>query len=152
MHQSILKAIQTLAEGHQKEIADNLYDTLIALHEETDLIIIQNRLDDLEQEFDRLLLMAGTENEIIDRRLEQISNEMMKLKKTTKQVDQSAARDRGRESKYRKVMELISEHDLELTEYSDTLVYRIIERVTVLSKEMICIRFIGGYEVTETLN
>ena len=31
-------------------------------------------------------------------------------------------------------------------EYSDALVYRIIERITVLSKKEICIRFIGGFE------
>ena len=136
-------------------MADKLRNTLANCHEKADQAdpaVIKNRLEDLELEFDRLLLMAGTENEIIDKRLERISNEMMKLKQVTKQVDQAAARDSGRESKYRKIMELISTEDLELTEYSDTLVYRVIERVTVLSKEKICIRFLGGYEMTQALN
>ena len=31
------------------------------------------------------------------------------------------------------------------------LVYRIIERITVLSKEQIQIRFVGGYEMTQSL-
>ena len=36
--------------------------------------------------------------------------------------------------------------------YSDALVYRIIERITVLSKEEIRIRFIGGFEITQPLH
>ena len=155
LHQAILEAARSLVRGHQDEMADKLRNTLANCHEKADQAdpaVIKNRLEDLEREFDRLLLMAGTENEIIDRRLERISNEMMKLKQATKQVDQAATRNRGRESKYRKAMELISTEDLELTEYSDTLVYRVIERVTVLSKERICIRFLGGYEMTQALN
>ena len=35
--------------------------------------------------------------------------------------------------------------------YSDTLVYRIVEKVTVLSSEEIKIRFIGGFEITQPL-
>ena len=56
------------------------------------------------------------------------------------------------ESKAKEVMGLISAEDLDLTEYSDTLVYRIIERITVLSKEKIRIRFIGGFEITRPLH
>ena len=55
------------------------------------------------------------------------------------------------ESKAKDVMGLISAEDLDLTEYSDALVYRIIERITVLSKEEIRIRFIGGFEITQPL-
>ena len=50
------------------------------------------------------------------------------------------------------IMNLISAEDLDLTEYSDALVYRIIERITVLSKEEIRIRFIGGFEITHPLH
>ena len=39
-----------------------------------------------------------------------------------------------------------------ITEYSDALVYRIIERITVLSKEEIRIRFVGGFEITQPLH
>ena len=56
------------------------------------------------------------------------------------------------ESKAQEVMGLISAEDLDLTEYSDALVYRIIERITVLSKEEIRIRFVGGFEITQPLH
>ena len=32
-----------------------------------------------------------------------------------------------------------------------TLTYRIIEQITILSKEEIRIRFVGGYEITQSL-
>ena len=55
------------------------------------------------------------------------------------------------EAKSKEVMAMISAEDLNLTEYSDTLVYRIVEKVTVLSSEEIKIRFIGGFEITQPL-
>ena len=55
------------------------------------------------------------------------------------------------EAKSKEVMALISAEDLNLTEYSDTLVYRFVEKVTVLSSEEIKIRFIGGFEITQPL-
>ena len=68
-----------------------------------------------------------------------------------KRAELDAQQDMGRENKAKEIMELISAEDLDLTEYSDTLVYRVIERVTVLSKEEIRIRFIGGFEITQPL-
>ena len=46
---------------------------------------------------------------------------------------------------------MISSENLSLEEYSEALVYRIIERITVLSKEQIQIRFAGGDEMTQSL-
>ena len=46
---------------------------------------------------------------------------------------------------------MISSENLSLEEYSEALVYRIIERITGLSKEQIQIRFAGGYEMTQSL-
>ena len=56
------------------------------------------------------------------------------------------------ESKYRKVMELISEEEPELTEYSHTLMSQIIKTVTVLSKEKIQTELIERFEVTQPLS
>ncbi len=41
--------------------------------EEVIPIIIENKIKELETEFDRLLVLAVDENEIIDRKLEQLS-------------------------------------------------------------------------------
>lgn len=53
------------------------------------------------------------------------------------------------ESKTEEFMNLISAENLNLTEYSDILIYRIIEPITVLSKEEIRIRFMGGFEIIQ---
>ena len=77
---------------------------------------------------------------------------ILKLKQQKKRLEYTAERSEVMESKAQEVMGLISAEDLDLTEYSDALVYRIIERITVLSKEEIRIRFVGGFEITQSLH
>ena len=98
-----------------------------------------------------MLIMAGEGNEIADRKLEQIGKEMRKLKENCKELEPSEERRNAAEEKYRKTRELLSSENLSLEEYSEALVYRMIERITVLSKEKIQIRFAGGYEMTQPL-
>ena len=66
-------------------------------------------------------------------------------------MEQMAEHSKVMEARTKEIMGLIADQDLDLAEYSDTLVYRIVEKVTVLSKEDICIRFIGGFEMTQRL-
>lgn len=47
----------------------------------------------------------------------------------------------------RELITLLDDKDLNLAEYSDELVRRVIERVTVLSGDEIAIRFVGGVEM-----
>ena len=131
-------------------LQDTLIDCIAGEHDEASPIVIKNRLDELDKELDRLLTMDG--NDISDRRIKQISDEMVRLKQMKRRAELSAQQSIGRESKAKEIMELIRAEDLDLTEYSDALVYRIIERVTVLSKEEIRIRFVGGFEITQPLH
>ncbi|MGN8938715.1 recombinase family protein [Bittarella sp. HCP28S3_D9] len=154
LHSDILETIRSLIHGQQEEMAAALQDTLIHCiageSEEASPIVIKNRLDELDQELDRLLMMDG--NEIIDLRIKQTSDEMLRLKQMKKRAELAAQQNIGRESKVKEIMELIRAEDLDLTEYSDILVYRIVERITVLSKEEIRIRFVGGFEITQPLH
>lgn len=155
LHTAILEAIRSLVHGQQEEMAAALRDTLIQCiageKEEASPIVIENKIKELETEFDRLLVLAVDENDIIDHKLKQISETILKLKQQKKRIEYTAERSEVMESKAKEVMGLISAEDLDLTEYSDALVYRIIERITVLSKEEIRIRFIGGFEITQPL-
>jgi DNA invertase Pin-like site-specific DNA recombinase len=155
LHTAILEAIRSLVHGQQEEMAAALQDTLIHCiageKEEASPIVIENKIKELETEFDRLLVLAVDENDIIDHKLKQISETILKLKQQKKRIEYTAERSEVMESKAKEVMGLISAEDLDLTEYSDALVYRIIERITVLSKEEIRIRFIGGFEITQPL-
>ena len=154
LYSAILKSIRSLVQGHQEEMAATLQEALIHCiggeNSEINPLVIENRLHDLDKDLDRLLTMDGSE--IVDLRIKQISDEMLQLRQMKKRAELDAQQDMGRENKAKEIMELISAEDLDLTEYSDTLVYRVIERVTVLSKEEIRIRFVGGFELTQPLH
>ena len=47
--------------------------------EEVSLIVIENKIKELETEFDRLLILAVDENDIIDHKLKQISESLLKF-------------------------------------------------------------------------
>ena len=152
-HTAILEAIRSLVRGQQEEIAAALQDTLIhciAGEKGSQPHCDREQNQGIEIEFDRLLVLAVDENDIIDHKLKQISETILKLKQQKKRPEYTAERSEVMESKAQEVMGLISAEDLDLTEYSDALVYRIIERITVLSKEEIRIRFVGGFEITTT--
>ena len=133
-------------------LQDTLIHCIAGEKEEASPVVIENKIKELETEFDRLLVLAVDENDIIDHKLKQISETILKLKQQKKRIEYTAERSEVMESKAKEVMWLISAEDLDLTEYSDALVYRIIERITVLSKEEIRIRFIGGFEITQPLH
>lgn len=95
--------------------------------------------------------MATDENEIVDYKLQQISGEIQKIKQKKKELEKSEKHSKAMQDKAKEVSKLLSGEALSLKEYSDTLVYRIVERVTVLSQKQIRIRFIGGLELTQQL-
>ena len=68
-----------------------------------------------------------------------------------KELEKSEKHSRAMQDRAREVSKLLSSEDLSLTEYSDTLVYRIVERITFFSKKQIRICFTGGLEITQAL-
>ena len=155
LHAAILAAIRSLVQGRQTEMTATLHDTLSGCatggEEDTSPMLMENKLKALEQEFDQLLILAADGDELMERRLQKVSESILKLKQQKKQMEQMAEHSKVKEHRTKEIMELISDEDLDLTEYSDTLVYRIVEKVTVLSKEEIRIRFVGGFEATQRL-
>ena len=155
LHAAILAAIRSLVQGRQTEMTATLHDTLSGCitggEQDTSPMLMESKLKDMEQEFDQLLVLAANGDELMERRLQKISESILKLKQQKKQMEQMAEHSKVKEHRTKEVIELISDEDLDLTEYSDTLVYRIVEKVTVLSKEEIRIRFVGGFEATQLL-
>jgi len=155
LHQAILEAIRSLVQNHQKDIEANLENALLdSFSDNLDELppeAVKNKLKKLEQEFDQLLIMTGEGNEIADRKLEQKFRTLPFCSISNQSLEHSEERRNAVEEKHRKIRKLISSENLSLEEYSEALVYRIIERITVLSKEQIQIRFAGGYEMTQSL-
>ena len=150
----MLKAKCLPVQGQQEERAATMEVALIQCigreNAASNPLVIESRIHELDTDLDRLLMMEGSE--IVDLRIKQISDEMLQLRQMKKRAELDAQQNMGRENKAKEIMELISAEDLDLTKYSDTLVYRVIERVTVLSKEEIRIRFVGGFELTQPLH
>lgn len=84
-----------------------------------------------------------TQNSSIRQRARQ-NNKIKSLKKA---IEDSAAR----QEKARQPEMLLSAKDLQIQEYDDALTARIIEKITVRSRNEIEIRFIGGYKKTMQL-
>ena len=151
LHDAIMEAMQSLIRDNQNDMAASLQEIILQCtaqqNQGTSLEELHRRLEELNRELDRLLTFAG--NDLTDLRIKQISDEMIRLKQQEKQLASCSDYARGREGEMRELLTLLDDKDLNLTEYSDELVRRVIERVTVLSREEIVIRFVGGMEMRQ---
>lgn len=138
--------INYLADNYTEEVAMQINGILHDLQGgTTELEKLQQKLADSQQEFDRLLDMSlECDASFLDEKLKHASEEIDNLQK---QVDQLTAS----QQKAANPNLQLTDSDFRITEYSDTLVARIIERIEVISAVRIKIEFIGGYTVTVPL-
>ena len=143
LHRAILKAVQDLAANFTDEVAAQINGILHSIQTgESIKPNLQEQLEQTQQEFDRLLEMSldfDEDTPFLDNRLKKLNNKIKSLKKA---IEDSAAR----QEKARQPEMLLSAKDLQILEYDDALTARIIEKITVRSRNEIEIRFIGGYK------
>ena len=143
LHRAILKAIQGLAANFTDEVAAQINGILHNIQTgESTKPNLQEQLEQTQQEFDRLLEMSldfDEDTPFLDNRLKKLNNKIKSLKKA---IEDSAAR----QEKVSRPEMLLSAKDLQIQEYDDALTARIIEKITVRSRNEIEIRLIGGYE------
>ena len=146
LHQTLLRAIQNLADNYTEEVALQINGILHDLQGgTTELEKLQQKLADSQQEFDRLLdLSLECDASFLDEKLKHASEEIDNLQKQINQL--TASRQKATNPNLQ-----LTDSDFRITEYSDTLVARIIERIEVISAVRIKIEFIGGYTVTVPL-
>ena len=148
LHRAILKAVQDLAANFTDEVAAQINGILHSIQTgESIKPNLQEQLEQTQQEFDRLLEMSldfDEDTPFLDNRLKKLNSKIKSLKKA---IEDSAAR----QEKARQPEMLLSAKDLQIQEYDDTLTARIIEKITVRSRNEIEIRFIGGYKKTMQL-
>ena len=142
LHQAILEAVRSLAEGHQEEMAEALGG---ALAKPGPIEEFDAKLSELEDKFDRLLAQAG-EDDTLNSQLQQVSTEILFLKKRREQAEKTSQQKLAQAKKREDLLQAIQSQGFDLTQYEDTLTFRIVERVTVVSREEVWIRFVGGVE------
>ena len=143
LHRAILKAVQDLAANFTDEVATQINGILRDIQTgESTMPNLQEQLEQTQQEFDRLLEMSldfDEDTPFLDDRLKKLNNKIKSLKKA---IEDSATR----QEKASQPEMLLSAKVLQIQEYDDALTARIIEKITVRSRNEIEIRFIGGYE------
>ena len=148
LHRAILKAVQDLAANFTDEVAAQINGILHDIQTgESAKPNLQEQLEQTQQEFDRLLEMSldfDEDTPFLDDRLKKLNSKIKSLKKG---IEDSAAR----QEKIGQPEMLLSAKDMQIQEYDDTLTARIIEKITVRSRNEIEIRFIGGYKKTMQL-
>lgn len=148
LHRAILKAVQDLVANFTDEVAAQINGILHSIQTgESIKPNLQEQLEQTQQEFDRLLEMSldfDEDTPFLDNRLKKLNNKIKSLKKA---IEESAAR----QEKARQPEMLLSAKDLQILEYDDALTARIIEKITVRSRNEIEIRFTGDYKKTVTL-
>ena len=141
LHRAIL--VQDLAANFTDEVATQINGILHDIQTgESTMPNLQEQLEQTQQEFDRLLEMSldfDEDTPFLDDRLKKLNNKIKSLKKA---IEDSATR----QEKASQPEMLLSAKVLQIQEYDDALTARIIEKITVRSRNEIEIRFIGGYE------
>ena len=145
LHQTLLRAIQNLADNYTDEVAMQINGILHDLQGgTTELEELQQKLADARQEFDRLLdLSLECDASFLDDKVKRVSKEIDGLKKRIEVL--TANQQKAADPQYQ-----LSAEDFQIKEYSDALVARIVEKVIVLSADEIKIEFVGGYTVNTT--
>ena len=148
LHRAILKAVQDLAANFTDVVAAQINGILHSIQTgESIKPNLQEQLEQTQQEFDRLLEMSldfDEDTPFLDDRLKKLNSKIKRLKKV---IDDSAAQ----QEKASQPETLLSAKVLQIQEYDDALTARIIEKITVRSRNEIEIRFIGGYKKTMQL-
>ncbi len=148
LHRAILKAVQGLAANFTDEVAAQINGILHNIQTgESTKPNLQEQLEQTQQEFDRLLEMSldfDEDTPFLDDRLKKLNNKIKSLKKA---IEDSAAQ----QEKVSQPEMLLTAKELQIQEYDDALIARIIEKIMVRSRNEIEIRFTGDYKKTVTL-
>ena len=138
-----MKAVQDLAENFTDEVAAKINGILHDIQTgESTKPNLQEQLEQTQQEFDHLLEMSldfDEDTPFLDDRLKKLNSKIKRLKKAIQ--DSAVQQEKAGQPEM-----LLLAKNLQIQEYDDALTARIIEKITVRSRNEILIRFIGGYE------
>ena len=115
---------------------------------------IREALNKLEQEMSALvkIVAQGGDSDFYAAKLRQLSEQKMDLTSQLQETQKKKIENQALEYQYQQALIYINnEENMNLTEFNDDFIRRIIEQVTVLSASQIRIRFVGGYELDATL-
>ena len=153
LHQAILACIQKVA-GNREDILQSLRevrDNLLAFPDtNASTFSLQQKIDQLQQEMAALvkIMAQGGDSQFYAAKLRELSEQKVKLARQLQESQQQQQEGKIRAYQEQQALIVLSNEDsLDLTEFHEDFIRRVIEQVTVLSKDRILVRFVGGFEV-----
>ena len=153
LHQAILACIQKVA-GNREDILQSLRevrDNLLAFPDtNASTFKKKKKIDQLQQEMAALvkIMAQGGDSQFYAAKLRELSEQKVKLARQLQESQQQQQEGKIRAYQEQQALIVLSNEDsLDLTEFHEDFIRRVIEQVTVLSKDRILVRFVGGFEV-----
>lgn len=152
LHQAILQSIQNVIEDKEDVLKNlrNVQENIILFSgSQVTPQSLENQINKLHQEMSALvkIVAQGGDSAFYANKLQQLSEQKMTLTSKLQEIQQKKMANKVQEHQYQQALIYINnEENLNLTEFNDDFIRRIIEQVTVLSVTQIRIRFVGGYE------
>lgn len=91
------------------------------------------------------LVVNSDTPEIYDGKFKSLSDEKAALQQKLDSMTKQAEADSRSQKQLEKLLGEITESEVQLTDYNDEFIRRVVEQVTVLSATQIEVRFVGGY-------
>lgn len=82
-----------------------------------------------------MTLTDGMESEFMEAKMSRLNDEILQIKQMIKRQEHETKMQQAKGDKTRDLLAIITDRDFQIAEYSDMLVTRIIEQITVLSAE-----------------
>ena len=150
IHAAIVEAMNTILEN-KEEILDAVTEAIHAAFDngegENTLASLKQRMTDLKILISDLADKAMDGIDGLDEQLAESMNELDKIEEAIRQRDREQMAAEQEDSRLREIMSIIQDTPCALTEYDDVLVRRIVDKVTVDSKEHITISFGYGVDI-----
>ena len=158
LHQAILQCVQTVA-GDKDDIMQNLRDVqeniILFSGSQVTPQSLEKQINKLEQEMSALvkIVAQGGDSDFYAAKLRQLSEQKMDLTSQLQEIQKKKIENQALEYQYQQALIYINnEENMNLNEFNDDFIRRIIEQVSVLSASQIRIRFVGGYELDASMS
>ncbi len=156
LHRAIVSAVNefcTVKDDVAKALRESIAEVLDP-NQNGSVLAAQQRIDELARNMDELIRLATVpetaETAMAD--IARFSDEMKSLREFIETEKAKQAISNRSSKELNRVLQRLEKEDLTLTEYDDIVTRQLIEKITVESKDIIAVRFKGGFEIRKELD
>ena len=155
LHKAIVSAINNFCEVKDDvvEILRESISEVLDPSKNGSVLVAQQRLDELANNMNELLRLATTpeSSKTAMADIQKFSDEMKALREFIETEKSKVATAEQDTEHMNMVLKRLEQADFTLTEYEDVVVRQMVERITVVDRETVRIRFVGGVELTQEI-